>query len=79
MGCLKLPAFKLKYGGPLDCEQVQYIIGSCLGGGLLGAVVLVVWCKRRRRFKIKPLSFPAQPPLMNPYGEHNLQVKIAKL
>ena len=72
-GCLKLDAFRLKYGGPLDCEQVQYIMGSCLGGGLLGTVVLVIWCKRRRRFKIRLPSHPVESPSVNPY-----EVKLEK-
>ena len=57
-GCLRLHAYKLKYGGPLDCKQVQYILGSCLGGTLLGAVIIAVCYKRRNRLRLLTSGSP---------------------
>ena len=69
-GCLRLRAYKLKYGGPLDCKQVQYIMGSCLGGGLLGVVIIVICYKRRKRFQLLPSG--------SPDVSHTLKVKFQK-
>ena len=67
------------YRGLLDCNQVPYIIGSCLGGVLLGVVVAVALCKRRKR-KIGSyyIGYPAATPssYLSLYRSHGSEVNI---
>ena len=50
-GCFTFEVFTLDYGGPFDCEPVQYMTGGIIGGALLIAVVLVACYRGRRRIR----------------------------
>ena len=59
-GCVTLQAYTLRYGGPIDCQPVPYIIAVCVISYLLIIVVIIACYERRKKPKITS-AYPGYP------------------